>query len=123
MLKRVLAGATGGLTIVNGLAMLVDGRGWYARVPGVTDTGPYNPHFVADIGLAFVVAGAALLARAWRPALWPAGMAGAGYLAAHAGLHIADIGESHHAGFEAALIVLPAALALWATLPSKEKTA
>jgi hypothetical protein len=123
MLKRILAGLIGFMTVANGLFMLVDGAGWYGRVPGVTDTGPYNPHFVQDIGLAFIVAGGALLACAWRPALWPAGLTGAAYLAAHAGLHLAGIGESRHAPFDVGLIVMPAALALWAAWPTKEKSA
>lgn len=119
MWRRTVAGLIGLVTLGNGASMLVDGAGWYARVPGVTDTGPFNPHFVADIGLAFVVAGGALLARAWRPALWPAGMAGAAFLIAHAGLHLLGLGESHHAAFEIALVVVPALAALWATWPEK----
>jgi hypothetical protein len=43
--------------------MLFDGATWYASVPGVVETGPYNPHFVQDIGAAFLVAGLALAAR------------------------------------------------------------
>jgi hypothetical protein len=121
MLKRVLAGLIGAMNVANGLAMLFDGAGWYARVPGVTDTGPYNPHFVQDIGLAFIVAGGALLARAWRASLWPASFAGAAYLAAHAGLHLVGIGDSHHAAFDVALIVVPSLAALWAATPDREK--
>ncbi len=122
MLKRGLCGLIGAMTIANGLSMLFDGQNWYNRVPGVTDTGPYNPHFVQDIGLAFIVAGLALLARAWRPALWPAGFAGAAFLAAHAGLHVVGMaqGHSHHVAFDTALIVVPSLVALWAALPAKE---
>ena len=47
--------------------MLAAGPLWYETVPGVPDTGPFNPHFVQDIGVAFLVAGLALAARAWRP--------------------------------------------------------
>src|SRR5215831_10035016 len=45
----------------NGLAMLEVPANWYAMVPGVVDTGPFNVHFVRDIGIAYVVAGAALV--------------------------------------------------------------
>jgi hypothetical protein len=33
--------------------MLFAGPFWYASVPGASETGPYNPHFVQDIGAAF----------------------------------------------------------------------
>lgn len=49
------------LLAINGCAMLVAGRPWYDTVPGVSATGPYNPHFVADIGVAFLAAAASLL--------------------------------------------------------------
>src|SRR5262249_36111916 len=42
----------------NGLTMLAVPVNWYAMVPGVADTGPFNPHFVRDIGVAYVVADA-----------------------------------------------------------------
>lgn len=63
-------------------AMLWDPIGWYEATPGVLHTGPFNPHFVVDIALAFLAsgllsAGAAVLARhraglALGAALWPA---------------------------------------------------
>lgn len=36
--------------IANGLFMLVSPADWYFAVPGVTTTGPFNQHFVRDIG-------------------------------------------------------------------------
>jgi hypothetical protein len=101
--------------------MLVAGSPWYASVPGVAETGPYNPHFVLDIGAAFLVAGLALGVRAWRPAYWPAGVAGAGFLAAHALIHLAMIvtGHDHHAGFDLFAVVLPSALALYSAFPNQ----
>ncbi|MEI2300868.1 hypothetical protein [Ensifer sp. MJa1] len=33
------------------LHMLYDPEGWYYFVPGVTDTGMYNQHFIRDIGI------------------------------------------------------------------------
>ena len=120
-MQRALAAILAIPTLVNGLAMLVAGPFWYANVPGVTDTGPFNPHFVQDIGLAFLAAGLGLAARAWRPRYWPAAVAGAGFLAAHALLHLAMImgGHSHHTGFDLAVIVLPAALALYSAFPAQ----
>jgi len=37
--------------------MLVDGTRWFSLVPGVTDTGSLNLHFVGDVGLAYLVGG------------------------------------------------------------------
>jgi hypothetical protein len=45
----------------NGLFMLVSPASWYFAVPGVTTTGPFNQHFLRDIGLIFLFIGAALL--------------------------------------------------------------
>ncbi|MEQ8180063.1 MAG: hypothetical protein RIC52_02260 [Amphiplicatus sp.] len=119
MIKRFLAGALALFNGLNGASMLIDGPGWYARVPGVVETGPYNPHFVADIGAAFIAAALGLAARAWRPELWPAAAAGTAFLALHALIHLAGLGHSHTAGFETFLVILPAALAVWASTPSK----
>lgn len=110
------------LTAGNGLFMLLDGPLWYARVPGAAETGPFNAHFVADIAIAFLAAGLGLGLRAWRPEYWPAALTGAVFLAGHALLHLLEMANGHHAGAAMALpaILLPAALALWAGLPTNE---
>jgi peptidoglycan/LPS O-acetylase OafA/YrhL len=120
-MRRSIAAILAIPTLINGLAMLVAGPFWYASVPGVTETGPFNPHFVQDIGVAFLAAGLALAARAWRPQYWPAAVAGTGFLAGHALIHLVAIigGHAHHAGFDLLAIVLPAALALYSAFPSK----
>ena len=124
MLKRWLAGLLGAGSAFNGAFMLADGPRWYASVPGVTHTGPFNPHFVADIGAAYLVGGLALVARAWRPRYWPAAVAGAAFFAAHAVIHVADIAMGHSAypTMDAGLVIVPAALALWAAFPGKAET-
>ncbi len=121
MLKRIVAGVLGAGGALNGLFMLVDGARWYDSVPGLAHTGPYNPHFVADIGAAYLVASLALIARAWRPRYWPAAIAGAGFLVAHALIHAADLTmqRSGEPGVDVGLVIIPAALALWASLPGK----
>jgi hypothetical protein len=120
-MRRIIAAIFALLTVLNGTLMLFDGATWYASVPGVVETGPYNPHFVQDIGAAFLVAGLALAARAWRPIYWPAAVAGAGFLAAHALIHLVLIaaGHDHHAGLDLAIIVLPSALALYSAFPNQ----
>lgn len=120
-MRRLIAAILAIPTLLNGLAMLAAGPLWYDAVPGVSDTGPFNPHFVQDIGLAFLMAGLALAVRAWRPRYWPAAVAGAGFLAAHALLHLALIagGHSHHAAFDFVAIVVPSAIALYSAFPNQ----
>ncbi len=87
-LAAILALTMGG----NGLAMLAAGRWWYGVVPGVTETGPFNPHFVKDIGAAYLVVGAAFAWFAARPSPTARGAvaAAAVFLGLHAGVHILD---------------------------------
>jgi hypothetical protein len=124
-MRRSLAALLALLNIANGLWMLFAGPTWYATVPGATHTGPFNPHFVQDIGAAFLVAGLGLAARAWRPALWPAGVTGAAFLAAHGLIHLADIfaGHAESPARDIAVVVIPAMAALYASLPSNKEFA
>jgi peptidoglycan/LPS O-acetylase OafA/YrhL len=120
-MQRSIAAILAIPTLFNGLAMLVAGPVWYASVPGASETGPFNPHFDQDIGMAFIVAGLALAVRAWRPRYWPAAVAGAGFLAAHALIHLVAIiaGHDHHAGVDLLAVVLPSALALYSAFPNQ----
>jgi hypothetical protein len=88
---RILAAALALILAANGLIMLFAGLWWYGVVPGVTATGPYNPHFVRDIGAAYLVVGASLAAFAVRPReAWPAVAAAAAFLTLHAAIHVFD---------------------------------
>ena len=120
-MQRWIAVILGVFNTANGLAMLFAGSIWWNSVPGVPDTGPYNAHFVQDVGAAFLAAGIALVVRAWRPVYWPAAVAGAGFLAAHAVIHLVMIasGHDHHAGADLVAVIVPAALALYSAFPSK----
>jgi hypothetical protein len=90
-MTRIVAATLGAILAANGLAMLFAGLWWYGVVPGVTATGPYNPHFVRDIGAAYLVAGVSLAAFAVRPRqAWPALVAAAGFLTLHAAIHVFD---------------------------------
>jgi peptidoglycan/LPS O-acetylase OafA/YrhL len=120
-MRRWIAAILAIFNALNGLAMLFAGPAWYAAVPGASETGPYNPHFVQDVGAAFLVAGLALAARAWRPVYWPAAVAGSGFLAAHALIHLVMIvtGHDHHVTADLAAVVVPAALALYSAFPDQ----
>ena len=61
MTRRAVAGVLALFTLFNGVSMLVDPGGWFERIPGVVETGPFNPHFVRDVGFGFLAAGGALV--------------------------------------------------------------
>ena len=80
------------LMLGNAVWMLAEPMHWYTDLPaGVPDSGPFNPHFVRDIGCAFLTVGAALVWAAYsaRYRLPLAAMA-ALFLGAHALLHVYD---------------------------------
>lgn len=82
----------GGANLANAAWMLAAPASWYARLPAaVPDTGPFNAHFVRDIGSAFAVVGCALVAGALRPALRvPALALSALFYVLHALVHVTD---------------------------------
>lgn len=78
--------------VANGVFMLASPANWYFAVPGVTTTGPFNQHFVRDIGLIFLGVGAAFLLGAARPIYrtltWGAA---AIWLSGHALFHVWEV--------------------------------
>jgi hypothetical protein len=127
--QRLLAAAVGLAMAANGIAMLLAGPDWYAAVPGVTATGPFNPHFVKDIGAAYLAAGAGLAAFAWRPSAFARGAAAAGilFLGLHGLIHLAEAagdpdGAMHLARDFAGVLAPPilALAAIWPTRSSRE---
>jgi hypothetical protein len=88
---RAVGGLLGVGLGINGLLMFGVPFDWYEAVPGVVKTGPFNAHFVRDIGAAYLVCALALGAFAWRPRVaWSALLAAAGFLSLHAGIHLFD---------------------------------
>ena len=79
-------------SLANAVWMLAGPMHWYTELPAaVPDTGPFNPHFVRDIGCAFLMAGIALVWAFFRPRdRFPLVTIGAVFLAAHAVLHAYD---------------------------------
>ena len=87
----MVAALIGFVLAANGVVMLVAGLWWYGVTPGVTATGPFNPHFVRDIGAAYLVAGGGLGAfAAWPRAAWSAIVASAAFQLLHVGVHVFD---------------------------------
>jgi hypothetical protein len=76
----------------NGIFMLVAPLTWYELVPGVTDTGFFNQHFVRDIGIIQLFLGVAFIVGLLRPerriGLWAAATL---WLIAHALFHLWEV--------------------------------
>ena len=90
-MSRILAAALGLLLGLNALAMLLASFRWYNAVPGVIATGPYNPHFVRDIGATYLIVAGGLVWFAARPVQgWPALVAGASFLVLLSAIHVFD---------------------------------
>jgi len=88
----VLGGILGAGLAGNGVYMLTAPEAWYFAVPGVTTTGPFNQHFLRDIGLIFVLIGSGFVYGAVRPRsrvlLWSMG---AIWLSGHALFHFWEV--------------------------------
>jgi hypothetical protein len=104
------------LSTANAVWMLVDPQRWYHDLPAaVPDTGPFNEHFVRDIGAAFATMAVALywaaFAPRWRP---PLVAIAALFLVLHAALHVFDTArgflDGHHWLLDLPGVYFPAVL-------------
>ena len=123
MLKKLCIGTAivlGAAAIANGLYMLAGPIAWYQSVPGVTTTGPFNQHFVRDIGLIFLLIGTSFLIGAAKPGmrllLWATPTI---WLSGHALFHLWEVaaGISEHSTMvrDFAAVTLPAILGMAVT--------
>jgi len=103
--------------------LLFGPQSFYDHFPGVNETGPFNAHFLRDVGAAFLVAGGGLLWFARDPRARPAAVAGAAFLAIHALIHLWDglAGRERpaHLLHDLPLLFGIAALALWLARPRR----
>jgi len=120
-MRKALLWLVGAAMAANGIYMLGDPAAWYLAVPGVVHTGPFNPHFVRDIGCAYLVTGAALIWFARDPRARGAALAGGAFLALHALVHLGDVASGHEAVrqliSDLPAVFVPPALALWLAWP------
>lgn len=121
-LKRSLLGLLAAATAANALYMLADPLGWYGAVAGVPDTGPFNPHFVRDIGVAYLTLAVMIAAAArWLGQAFTLLAAVTTYLGLHVLLHVWDVAAGRlpvdHLIMDIPGVLLPAlataALAWW----------
>lgn len=91
-LKRAGLGLLALSMFANALFMLADPLGWYGAIDGVPDTGPFNPHFVRDIGMAYLtIAILSTAAALWLRQAFALMSAVTLFLGLHVLLHIWDI--------------------------------
>jgi hypothetical protein len=116
-------------SIINGFWMLFFPHHWYANLPAdVSAYGPFNEHFVRDVGLAFFGSGVALGWAAISPLqrkTWL--IAGVSFLLGHAVIHAVSqftgVGPHHVLQKEIAMIYVPAMLLIIAvSYVSKRET-
>ncbi len=116
-MRNIVAWVLGIGLAANGLAMQAAPAGWYDAVPGVAETGPFNPHFVRDIGAAYLVAGLAIMWFAIDRLARPAALAAAAFLAFHALVHLWDAvagrEHAHQLLVDLPTVFLPPVLAAW----------
>ncbi len=114
---------------LNGLWMLVDPRLWYDTIPGITMLGPYNTHFLRDVGIVYGVCAGGFI---WglRAGASPALIVAAAWPSLHAIYHLQmwmarGFALDLVALVNLMLIQLPAWLGLWAAfrLFKQEKAA
>ena len=120
-MSRLMTGIAiviGVASVANGVFMVLAPESWYWTVPGVPDRGPFNQHFVRDIGFVYLLIGGAFSYAAVYsrkrlqillvPTLW---------LTCHAVFHIWEVvvGICSPASLieDFAGVTLPALLAMW----------
>jgi hypothetical protein len=111
-------------SLVNGAWMLLFPLSWYTEFPaGVSHTGPFNPHFVRDLGVVYLVVA---LVFAWSARnvarSLPAHLALTVFFVGHAWIHLADIlaGRLPHSHWLIDLpgVFVPALIMLITAMPS-----
>ena len=85
------------LNLLNGAWMLLFPQSWYTNLPAdVPHTGPFNAHFVRDLGVAFLVVGVAF---AWSARnidrSYPVHIGLTIFFTGHALIHLVDIQTGH----------------------------
>lgn len=109
---------------VNGLAMLLMPHTWFGLIPSVPPTGPFNPHFVRDIGCGYLTCGTALLWLARDPARGTAAtLITALFLGLHAVIHLWGTlaGRTTLAALiqDLPAVFLPPLIMLWLAWPTR----
>ena len=113
-MREVLLWGLVGFYLLTGLYLVFAPMSFYETAPGVSDTGPYNMHFILDVGFAFSVS-ALGIAYGLRQRLKPLILFGSAWLALHGLFHLVLFvlhpdHTSPAALIDVVIVVLPAAL-------------
>jgi hypothetical protein len=120
---RAFYGIGGAVTLANSVWMLLGPASWFASLPaGVPETGPFNAHFVRDIGAFYAVAAFGFAWCARHPdRSYPVHVGLALFFGAHALVHVADLlgGRlpAHHWLLDVPTVFVPAVLLAVLALP------
>jgi len=123
--QKALLIVFGLISILNGVWMLAFPYHWYWNLPAaVPDTGPFNQHFVRDIGSAFLTVGVALVwASIQVQYAFPLVSLAALFSVLHACVHIIDMISgrmpAHHWLLDLPGIYFPAALLIYLTMKTR----
>lgn len=121
MMFRLSCFGLGLFQTANGLAMILAPGRWFVSAPGAAATGPFNSHFVIDVGLGFLAAGLTFFVCAWRPRLKLVALGASGFVALHALFHLSHLMAGHGSGALVDIaIALPAFLGVALVWPRRE---
>jgi hypothetical protein len=123
----LIALVMGVLMIANGTIMILAPEPWYWQVPGVPDRGPFNQHFVRDIGINYALIGASfILGVHYRQHRWVFWLAATAWLGGHALFHVWEVivGICSPAAMleDFAGVTLPALVGCWLVFLARRET-
>lgn len=123
-MRATITGLLIAILVGNGLFMLAAPETWYHFIPTVPFTGPFNSHFVRDIGCAYLVCGLALVWMAKDPVRGGAAALGAAvFQSMHAATHLWDLAagraELAHVLQDIPAVFVVPALMLWVAWPRR----
>ncbi|MGQ0701032.1 MAG: hypothetical protein ACT4PZ_22670 [Panacagrimonas sp.] len=110
----------------NGFFMLLAPEAWYHFIPTVPYTGPFNPHFVRDVGCAYLLCALAMLWLARSPAeARTAALGATAFLGMHAAVHVWDAlagrATLQHVLSDIPAVFLVPALMFWVAWPRTQE--
>jgi hypothetical protein len=89
----------------NGVHMLFAPEHWYHSLESVPHTGPFNAHFVRDIGCANLASALGLLLATLRTQwLVPGTLTALAFVGPHAGVHLWELATGHHSAAHTGLV-------------------
>ena len=115
-----------GYYLLTGLYISILPLTFYENAPGVSDTGPYNMHFLRDVGFAFTISALGLAYGLYKD-LKPLVLFGSAWLVAHGIFHLVLWFLHTHPMSEGAivdliLVVLPAAVLAYFAITYQTQT-